>query len=82
MVRNISWQMEYIKTVKKTQWPESASELYRPIDRRMSAKLVPTCATRGCHVVRVTDSYGRILGYLDRSSYFFSQVAPQLYSRG
>jgi hypothetical protein len=23
-------------------WPESASELYRPSDRRLSAKLVPT----------------------------------------
>jgi hypothetical protein len=25
---------------------------------------------RGCHVVRVTDPYGRILGFLDRSRYF------------
>jgi hypothetical protein len=25
---------------------------------------------RGCHVVSVTDSYGSILGFLDRSSYF------------
>jgi hypothetical protein len=49
-----------------TPWPESASELYRPSDRRLSAKLVSTSAVRGCHVVSVTDSYGRILGYLDR----------------
>jgi hypothetical protein len=27
-----------------TPWPESASELYRPSDRRLSAKLVPTIA--------------------------------------
>jgi hypothetical protein len=27
---------------KKTPWPQSASELYRPSDRRLSAKLVPT----------------------------------------
>jgi hypothetical protein len=27
---------------KKTPWPESAKELYRPSDRRLSAKLVPT----------------------------------------
>jgi hypothetical protein len=53
---------------------------YRPSDRRLSAKLVPTFADRGCHVVSVTDPYGRILGFLDR--YFFFQVAPQLYSRG
>jgi hypothetical protein len=30
----------------------------------------------------MTDRYGRILGFLDRSRYFFYQVAPQLYSRG
>jgi hypothetical protein len=49
---------------------------------RLSAKLVPTHADRGCHVVSITDSYGRILGFLDRSRYFFFQVAPQLYSWG
>jgi hypothetical protein len=27
-------------------------------------------ADRGCHVVSVTDPYGRILDFLDRSSYF------------
>jgi hypothetical protein len=37
---------------------------------------------RGCHIVSVTDSYGRILGFPDRSRYFFFQEAPQLYSRG
>jgi hypothetical protein len=30
----------------------------------------------------VTDPYGRILGFLGRNRYFFSQVAPQFYSRG
>jgi hypothetical protein len=35
-------------------WPESASELYRPSDRRLLAKLVPTFADRGCRVVSVT----------------------------
>jgi hypothetical protein len=33
-------------------------------------------------VVSVTDPYGRIVGFQDRSHYFFFQVAPQLYSRG
>jgi hypothetical protein len=33
-------------------------------------------------VVSVTDSYGRILGFLDRSRYCFFQASPQLYSRG
>jgi hypothetical protein len=33
----------------------AASELYRPIDRRLLAKLVPSFAGRGCHVVSATD---------------------------
>jgi hypothetical protein len=45
----------------KTPWSESVIELYRPSDRRLSAKRLPTCADRGCHVVSVTDPSGRIL---------------------
>jgi hypothetical protein len=67
---------------KKTPWPKSASELYRQNNCLLSAKLVPTFANRGCHVVSVTDPYGRILGFLARRRYFFLQVASQLYSRG
>jgi hypothetical protein len=67
---------------KQTPWSESASKLYRPSDRRLSAKSLPTFADKGCHVVSVMDPFGRILGFLDRSRYFFYQVAPQLYSRG
>jgi hypothetical protein len=70
------------KTKNYTPWPESASELYRSSDRRLSANLVPTFADRGCHVVSVTDPYGRTLGFLDRSRYIFFQAVPQLYSRG
>jgi hypothetical protein len=55
---------------KETPWCESPSQLYRPSDRRVSAKWLPTFADRGCHVVSVTDPYGRILGFLDRSRYF------------
>jgi hypothetical protein len=66
----------------QTPWPESANELYRSSDNRLSPKLVPTVADRRCHVVSLTDPNGRILGFLDRSRYFFFQVAPQLYSRG
>jgi hypothetical protein len=51
---------------KKTPSPESVSELYRLSDHRLSAKLVPTFADIGCHVVRGTDPYGRILGFLER----------------
>jgi hypothetical protein len=51
-----------------------------PSDRRLSARLVPNFADTGCHVVSVTDPYGCIRGFLDRSRYFFFKVAPQLYS--
>jgi hypothetical protein len=51
---------------KKTPWTESASELYRPSYRRLSAKSLPTFAHRGCHVVSVMDPYCRILRFLDR----------------
>jgi hypothetical protein len=67
---------------KKTPWSESATELYRPSDRRFSRKLVLTFADLGYRVVSAMDPYGRILDFLDRSCYFFFQVPPQLYSRG
>jgi hypothetical protein len=54
---------------KQTPWPQSASELYQPGDRRLSAKIVPTFAYRGCYMVSVTNNYGRILELLDRGTY-------------
>jgi CBS-domain-containing membrane protein len=67
-----------IRTNKQKQipWSESASKLYRPSDRPLSAKLVPTFADRGCHVVSVTDPYGRILDFLNQTRYFLFLVAP------
>jgi hypothetical protein len=47
-----------------------------------ATKLVPTFVDRGCHMISMPDPCGRILGFLDRSRYFFFQVAPQLYSQG
>jgi hypothetical protein len=65
------------RVVKNTPHLESASELYRPSsDRLLSAKLVPTFTDKGCHVVSMTDPYCSILGFLDRSRYYFFQVAP------
>jgi hypothetical protein len=52
----------------KTPW--FASELYRPSDRHLSAKWLPTFADRVCHVVSVTVPYGRIVYFIDRSRYF------------
>jgi hypothetical protein len=51
-------------------------------DRRLSAKLVPTIADRGLSRGQRGGSLARIIGFLDRSHYFFFQAAPQLYSRG
>jgi hypothetical protein len=48
----------------------------------LSVKSVSIFADKGCCVMSVMDPYGRILGFLNRSRYFFFQVAPQLYSRG
>jgi hypothetical protein len=70
----------YATKQEETLWPESASDLYRPSDRRLSAKLVQTFVERGFHVVSVTDPYNHNLGFLDWSGNFFFQVAPQLYS--
>jgi hypothetical protein len=63
-----SWHLPTHKN--QTPWSESARELYRQGDRRLSAKWLPTFADRGCHVVSVTNPYGRILGFIDRSRYF------------
>jgi hypothetical protein len=46
-------------SLEKTSSPLCASELYRPSDRRLSAKLVPIFPGRGCCVVNATNSHGR-----------------------
>jgi hypothetical protein len=83
----IFWKVWPVNTLpntrsKRTPWPESVSELYRPRDRRLSAKLVPTFADRWWHVASMTDSHCSILCFPDQSRYFFFQVSPQLHSRG
>jgi hypothetical protein len=74
-----SWPCK--QTNKQTPLLQSASELYQQSDCRLSTKLMPTFADRGCRVVSATDPYGRNLGFLERSRYFIFQVAPELYSR-
>jgi hypothetical protein len=44
--------------------------------------LVGKVTAKVCCVVSATDPYGRIIGILDQSCYYFFQVALQLYSRG
>jgi hypothetical protein len=68
-------EFHYDKTyahIKQTPRPSSTSELYRPSDRRLSAKLVPTLADRGCCVVTAVN-----FGFPDQSRYFSIQAAPQ-----
>jgi hypothetical protein len=50
----------------KKLWPQSARQLYRPSERRLSANLMPTFVDRGCRVVSMANLYGRILSFLDR----------------
>jgi hypothetical protein len=57
-------RLSYAAQRKQTPWPQSASELYRPSDRRMSVKLVPTFSDRGCRVISTTDPHCRILTFL------------------
>jgi hypothetical protein len=52
----------------------SASELYRPSDRRLSEKFVSTFADRRCDVVSLTDSFGCILCFLDRNAPLVGKV--------
>jgi hypothetical protein len=49
------WREKTPECLLKTPWPESASELYRPSDHRLSVKLVPTFEDKECHVISVTD---------------------------
>jgi hypothetical protein len=76
--RGLSSDLWYHVVSNWTPYPQSASEQYRPNDRRLSAKLLPTFSEIGCRVISTTDPYGHVLGFLDQSPYFFFQVAPQL----
>jgi hypothetical protein len=40
----------------------------------LSAKIVSTFADRECDVVSVTDLYGRILGFLDRTMPYYKGI--------
>jgi hypothetical protein len=70
------------QTKKQTQWPESASELYRPRDRRLSAKLVPTFfRIEGATWSERQIPTAVLSVFLNGAANFFFHVAPQLYSR-
>jgi hypothetical protein len=80
---NGSTRKYYNKTKsKQTPWSESASELYRPSDRRLSAKWVPTFADRGVSRGQRDGSLRPYSRFSRQEPVLFYQVAPQLYSRG
>jgi hypothetical protein len=69
--REISYQGKN----KQTPWPESTSELYRPSDLRLSAKLVPTFADRGVLRSQHGESPTAVITvFLTWSPYDFFQV--------
>jgi CBS-domain-containing membrane protein len=74
-------RVQYSVALQKSPWSESASELYRTSDRSLSAELVSTFGDRECHVVSVTDPYGRILDFLDMSRYFLSSSSSVVLKR-
>jgi hypothetical protein len=53
--------------------PEPAIQTERP---PLVGEFSANFADRGYRVVIAADTYGRILGYLDRNHYFFFQAAP------
>jgi hypothetical protein len=59
----------------------SVSGLEHEVNQVTEAKLATTFRARGCHVVSVTDPYGRILGFLERSRYYFFKATPPLHLR-
>jgi hypothetical protein len=72
---NINYKENSVASVRKRTIPTERP----PLVSEVSANFF---ADRVSHVVSVTNPYGRILGFLDRSRYYFFQVAPKLYSRG
>jgi hypothetical protein len=72
--RRTKWTVSHHpKTNKKKTNSIVLSPRANYTDRATAAcrrKWLPTFAVRGCHVVSVTDPYGCILGFVDRSRYF------------
>jgi hypothetical protein len=68
----LSVDMCYVKKLLGLSLQENYTDRATPLVDKVSAN----SADRVCHVVSVTDPYGRIMSYLDRSRYFFFQVAP------
>jgi hypothetical protein len=83
--KNVIWKLYKIHRVRshKPNFVAWVREWTIPTEwGQLVAKLMPIFTDTGCQALSLTYPYRRILGFLDRSHYFFCQVAPQLYSRG
>jgi hypothetical protein len=61
------------KQINKLRGFSPQANYYRPSDRRLSAKLVPTLADRGYHVVSATNPPGLEKERQTRTSQFLSK---------
>jgi hypothetical protein len=59
-IPNRSWQGHHYHVSSLSPWAN-----YIESNSLLSAKFVPTFADRGCHMVSVTDPYGRNIGFLE-----------------
>jgi hypothetical protein len=82
MIANYEIRRKSDVTKKKTTKLRGLSPQANYTDRATAAvgEVVPTFAGRGWSTQRIPTAVN--LGFLDRSRYFFIQVAPQLSSRG
>jgi hypothetical protein len=62
-----AWNSQQVKKNSMVWVRERTVPTERP---PLVGEAIANFADRECHVVSVTDPYGRILGYLDRSRYF------------
>jgi hypothetical protein len=84
IIKNLLWNINYgyIHTRNSVAW---VRERIIPTKRQPFVGEISGAnffVNREFRMVSTTDLYGRILDFLDRSHYFFFQVAPQLYSLG
>jgi hypothetical protein len=76
------WRVAYFLNVTVIKKPNSVTEVReRTIPTERPPLVGKAFAYRVCQMVSATDRHGSILGFLDRSRYYFLQVAPQVYSR-
>jgi hypothetical protein len=74
------WFVDVLTTSRVLGRPQIEPKLKLNSEALVHERTIPTerpplvdFADRGCHVVSVTDPYGRIIGFLDRNRQFSSK---------